>query len=140
MVLGCVGLFYGSDWFVEGAKDLALNLGVSERVIGITVLALGTSLPELVTASIAAFRNQTDLALGNLMGSNIFNILSILGITSIITEIEVSDVILKTDMVWMLGVTLLVLPMMVHKREVGRYEGMLLLLIYGYYTFQVLSS
>jgi cation:H+ antiporter len=140
MVLGCVGLFYGSDWFVEGAKDLALNLGVSERVIGITVLALGTSLPELVTASIAAFRNQTDLALGNLMGSNIFNILSILGITSIITEIEVSDVILKTDMVWMLGVTLLVLPMMVHKREVGRYEGMLLLLIYGYYTFEVLSS
>ncbi len=138
--VGCVGLFYGSDWFVEGAKGLALNLGVSERVIGITVLALGTSLPELVTASIASFRNQTDLALGNLMGSNIFNILSILGITSIIKEIEVSDVILRTDMVWMLGITLLILPMMVHKREVGRYEGVALLLIYGYYTFEVLSS
>ncbi|GJM28722.1 MAG: sodium:calcium antiporter [Cyclobacteriaceae bacterium] len=140
IILGCTGLFYGSDWFVEGAKGMALNLGVSERVIGITVLALGTSLPELVTASIASFRNQTDLALGNLMGSNIFNILSILGITSIIKEIEVSDVILKTDMVWMLGVTLLILPMMVHKRQVGRYEGAALLLIYGYYTFEVLSS
>lgn len=140
IIIGCVGLFYGSDWFVEGAKGLALNLGVSERVIGITVLALGTSLPELVTASIASFRNQTDLAVGNLMGSNIFNILSILGITSMIKQIEVSDVILRIDMIWMLGITLLILPMMMHKREVGRYEGLVLLLIYGYYTFEVLSS
>ena len=140
IVIGCVGLFYGSDWFVEGGKGLAQLLGVSERVIGITVLALGTSLPELVTASIASFKNQTDLALGNLMGSNIFNILSILGITSIIKEIEVSDIILNTDMFWMLGITLLILPMMVHKREVGRYEGLVLLLVYGYYTFKVLSS
>ena len=140
IVLGCIGLFYGSDWFVEGGKGLALQLGVSERVIGITVLALGTSLPELVTASIASFKNQTDLALGNLMGSNIFNILSILGITSLIKEIEVSDIILNTDMFWMLGITLLILPMMVHKREVGRYEGFSLLMIYGYYTFKVLSS
>lgn len=140
ILLGCVGLFYGSDWFVEGAKGLALLLGVEERVIGITVLALGTSLPELVTAAIASFKNQTDLALGNLMGSNIFNILSILGITSIIKQIEVSDVILNTDMIWMLGITLLILPMMVHKREVGRYEGFVLLLIYSYYTFKVLST
>ena len=140
IILGCVGLFYGSDWFVEGAKGLAEQLGVQERVIGITVLALGTSLPELVTAAIASFKNQTDLALGNLMGSNIFNILSILGITSIIKEIVVSDIILNTDMVWMLGITLLILPMMVHKREVGRYEGVVLLLIYGYYTFKVLST
>lgn len=140
IVIGCVGLFYGSDWFVEGGKGLAQLLGVSERVIGITVFALGTSLPELVTASIASFKNQTDLALGNLMGSNIFNILSILGITSIIKEIEVSDIILNTDMFWMLGITLLILPMMVHKREVGRYEGFVLLLIYGYYTFKVLGT
>jgi len=140
IAIGCVGLFYGSDWFVEGGKGLAQLLGVSERVIGITVLALGTSLPELVTASIASFKNQTDLALGNLMGSNIFNILSILGITSIIKEIEVSDIILNTDMFWMLGITLLILPMMVHKREVGRYEGFVLLLVYGYYTFKVLNT
>jgi cation:H+ antiporter len=140
IILGCVGLFYGSDWFVQGGKGLAQALGVSERVIGITVLALGTSLPELVTASIASFKNQTDLAIGNLMGSNIFNILSILGITSIIKEIEVSDIILNTDMFWMLGITLLILPMMIHKREVGRYEGFSLLFVYGYYTYNVLSS
>lgn len=140
IVLGCIGLFYGAEWFVNGAKNLAQTLGVEERVIGITVLALGTSLPELVTAAIASFKNQTDLALGNLMGSNIFNILSILGITSIVKEIVVSDVILNTDMVWMLGITLLILPMMVHKREIGRYEGFVLLLVYGYYTFKVLST
>ena len=140
IVLGGFGLFYGSEWFLEGAKGLALFFGVSERVIGITVLALGTSLPELVTASIASFKNQTDLAIGNLMGSNIFNILSILGITSIIKEIEVSDVILNIDMIWMLSITLVILPMMVHKRQVGRWEGLVLLLIYSYYTFTVLSS
>ncbi len=140
IVLGGIGLFYGSEWFLEGAKGLASYFGVSERVIGITVLALGTSLPELVTASIASFKNQTDLAIGNLMGSNIFNILSILGITSLITDIEVSDVILNIDMIWMLGITLIILPMMVHKRQVGRIEGSVLLLIYGYYTYTVLSS
>ena len=74
------------------------------------------------------------------MGSNIFNILSILGITSIIKEIEVSDVILNIDMIWMLSITLVILPMMVHKRQVGRWEGLVLLLIYSYYTFTVLSS
>jgi cation:H+ antiporter len=139
IVLGCLGLFFGSDWFVKGGKDLAIHFEVSERVIGITVFALGTSLPELVTASIASFKNQTDLALGNLMGSNIFNVLSILGITSIIKEIEVSDIFLNTDMIWMLGITLLILPMMIHKRQVGRKEGFVLLLIYGYYTFKVLN-
>ncbi|MGI9542210.1 MAG: calcium/sodium antiporter [Cyclobacteriaceae bacterium] len=138
--IGCLGLFFGSDWFVEGAKQLAIHFGVSERVVGITVLALGTSLPELVTASIASFKNQTDLAVGNLMGSNIFNILSILGITSLIKEIEVNDIILNIDMLWMLGITLLILPMMMHKKEVGRYEGLVLLLIYGYYTYKVLSN
>ncbi len=140
ILLGGLGLYYGSDWFVEGAKALALYFGVSERVIGITVLALGTSLPELVTASIASLKNQTDLAIGNLMGSNIFNILSILGITSLIKEIQVSDVILDIDMIWMLGITLLILPMMVYKREVGRLEGLVLLLIYAYYTYMVLSG
>lgn len=138
--IGGLGLFFGSDWFVEGAKQLAIHFGVSERVVGITVLALGTSLPELVTASIASFKNQTDLAVGNLMGSNIFNILSILGITSLIKEIEVNDIILNIDMLWMLGITLLILPMMMHKKEVGRYEGLVLLLIYAYYTYKVLSN
>lgn len=136
---GCAGLYFGADWFVGGAKDLASFLGVSERVIGITVLALGTSLPELVTAIVASIKKETDLALGNLMGSNIFNILSILGITSLIKNIHVSEEIIQHDMVAMLGVTLIILPMMLYKRLMTRVSGIILLTIYVYYTYTVIS-
>jgi len=137
IAIGSIGLFLGAELFVSSAQDLARNLGIEERIIGITVVALGTSLPELVTATVASFKKETDLALGNLMGSNIFNILSILGITSIIKEIEVSDVILNTDIIWMLGITLIILPMMLSKRQIGRVEGVILLFIYIYYTYTV---
>ena len=137
IAIGSIGLFFGAELFVGSAQDLARNLGIEERIIGITVVALGTSLPELVTATVASFKKETDLALGNLMGSNIFNILSILGITSIIKEIEVSDVILNTDIIWMLGITLIILPMMLSKRQIGRVEGAILLFIYIYYTYTV---
>ena len=139
LLIGSVGLYYGSEWFVGGAQDLARELGVGERVIGITVLALGTSLPELVTAIVAALKKETDLALGNLMGSNIFNILSILGITSMITEIQVSPEIVAHDMIPMLIITLLVLPMMITGRKIGRFEGGILLVIYLFYTYTVVS-
>jgi len=137
ITLGSAGLYLGAEWFVGGAQDLATLMGIEERIIGITVLALGTSLPELVTSSVAAFKKETDLALGNLMGSNIFNILSILGITSIITEIRVNDVILNTDIIWMLGITLIVLPLMLTRRQIGRVDGIILLMIYIYYTYTV---
>jgi cation:H+ antiporter len=136
---GCVGLYFGADWFVGGAKEMASFLGVSERVIGITVLALGTSLPELVTAIVASIKKETDLALGNLMGSNIFNILSILGITSLIQDIHVSPVIIHHDMTVMLGVTLLILPLMFYKRTMGRFAGVVLVLTYFIYTYTVIS-
>ncbi len=139
IVLGTVGLALGSDWFVDGAKELALAFGVSERIVGITVLALGTSLPELVTALVAAFKKETDIALGNLMGSNIFNILSILGITSLIASIRVNDIIIHSDMIWMLLVTFLVLPMMLYRRTIKRIEGLILFSIYLYYIYSVVS-
>ena len=139
ILIGCAGLYYGSEWFVDGAKDLAFTLGVSDRVIGITVLALGTSLPELVTAIVAASKGETDLAVGNLMGSNIFNILSILGITSIITEINVGEEIISYDLLAMMLITLLLLPLMLWKRLLGRVAGTLLLLFYVYYTYTVIS-
>ena len=138
IALGGVGLYFGSDWFVNSAKDLAMYLGVSERIVGITVVALGTSLPELVTSIVAAFKKETDLALGNLMGSNIFNILSILGITSLIEEIQVSSVILNSDMIWMLAITLILFPFMAFNKKVDRYEGLILLAIYLYYTLNVI--
>ena len=102
------------------------------------VVALGTSLPELVTAIVASFKKETDLALGNLLGSNIFNVLSILGITSIVTDIHVSDLIQQVDMLWMLGITMLILPLMLFKRKLARTEGVILLLIYVYYTYSVI--
>ena len=139
LVIGTVGLAIGSNWFVMGAKTLAIALGVSERVVGITIVALGTSLPELVTAVVAAFRKETDIALGNLVGSNIFNILSILGITSIIQEIRINDVIIRSDMIWMLLVTFVVFPMMLSRRKIDKLEGFILLAIYVYYIYSVVD-
>ncbi len=137
MIIGGVGLYYGSDWFVNSAKELAISLGVEERVVGLTVVAFGTSLPELVTAVIASYRGHSDLALGNLMGSNIFNIFSILGITSIITTIPINEKILNQDIIWMMLVTLMILPLMVMRREVGRADGLVLLIVYGIYVYTV---
>ena len=138
IIIGSVGLYFGAKWFVIGAKELALFLEVSQRVIGITVVALGTSLPELVTSMVASFKKETDLALGNLLGSNIFNVLSILGITSIVKEIHVSDIIHQVDMLWMLGITLLILPLMLFQRKLARTEGVILLLVYVYYIYSVI--
>lgn len=137
IIIGCIGLYFGSEWFVNSAKELALGIGVEERVVGLTIVALGTSLPELVTAAIASSKGQTDLALGNLMGSNIFNILSILGITSIIREINVHVEILNKDIIWMLLVTLMILPLMIMRREVGRVDGFILLIVYAVYIYTV---
>ncbi|BDD10741.1 sodium:calcium antiporter [Fulvitalea axinellae] len=138
MVLGAIGLYFGSEWFVGSAKTLAVGLGVSERVIGVTIVALGTSLPELVTSVISAFRKQTDLALGNLLGSNIFNNLAILGATAMVKPIGVGPEILRVDMVWMLLFSLAVLPMMVSRKSVSKVEGVILLGSYGVYTYFVL--
>ena len=138
IIIGSVGLYFGAKWFVIGAKELALFLEVSQRVIGITIVALGTSLPELVTSMVASFKKETDLALGNLFGSNIFNVLSILGITSIVKEIHVSEIIHQVDMLWMLGITLLILPLMLFQRKLARTEGVILLLVYVYYTYSVI--
>jgi len=140
LVLGCLGLYYGSDWFVGGAKDVFKDLGVADRVIGILVLALGTSLPELVTSIMAAIKKNTDLAIGNLIGSNIFNILSILGITSLIQSIEISQYMKDYDLIWMLGITFLLLPLMLINRRLGKVQGGILLTIYAYYTYTLIAA
>jgi cation:H+ antiporter len=137
ILIGCVGLYFGSEWFVNSAKDLALSLGVEERVVGLTIVALGTSLPELTTAAVASYKGQTDLAIGNLMGSNIFNILSILGITSLIHEIPVHVDIVNKDIIWMLLVTLVILPLMITRRRVGRMDGIILISVYVIYIYTV---
>ncbi len=137
VILGCFGLYSGSEWFLIAVKDIFHSLGVSERITGIFVLAVGTSLPELVTSIISALKNDTDLALGNLMGSNIFNVLSILGITSIIREIRVSEIIKNHDIIWMLAITLALFPLMLAGKKLGKIHGSILLAIYIFYIYSI---
>ncbi|WP_323758543.1 calcium/sodium antiporter [Roseivirga sp.] len=137
--LGIVCLYFGADWFIGGAEEIAVDFGVSQRVIGLTVLALGTSLPELFTSVIAARKGETDLALGNLLGSNIFNVLSIIGITSIIKPLSVNMDILHTDFPWMIGITLLILPLMIFRKRLGTPSGIILIVSYLLYVFFLLK-
>ncbi|WP_421977266.1 calcium/sodium antiporter [Roseivirga seohaensis] len=137
--LGIVCLYFGADWFIGGAEEIAVDLGVSQRVIGLTVLALGTSLPELFTSVIAARKGETDLALGNLLGSNIFNVLSIIGITSIIKPLSVNMDMLHTDFPWMIGITILILPLMVFRKRLGTPSGIILIGSYLVYVFFLLK-
>lgn len=138
LVFGIIGLYFGSDMFVDNAVEISKIFGVSERIVGITVIAIGTSLPEMVTSIIAALKKETDIAIGNILGSNIMNILAIIGITSIISPIPVADIFLKQDFIWMLGITLLLFPLLRSKLRISRWEGMILLLVYGAYIYVIL--
>lgn len=140
LLLGGACLYFGSDWFIEGASEIAITLGISQRIIGLTVLAIGTSLPELFTSIIAARKGETDLALGNLLGSNIFNILSIIGITSMVYPLDVNQEIRNFDFWWMLGLTLGILPLMLFRKRLGTPSGILLLTFYAIYMYSLLKS
>ena len=134
LLAGCavasLGLFYGSEWFVDGARRIAINNGVSDHIIGLTVVAFGTSVPELVASGIAAYKCEPDLALGNLIGSNIFNIFLAAGISASIIPLPVDAQALDFDFWWMTGVALLVGGMIMHRGLIHRWKGALLLLIY----------
>lgn len=144
VVLSCAGLIAGSELLVYGAKNIALSLGVSDRVIAVTVVAIGTSLPELTTSIIAAIKKELDISVGNIIGSNIFNICMIIGVTSCITPLEAEPTILSFD-VWFLLASLLLLGITIFpikgKTEIVRIEGILLLLLYiGYYVAMGLTG
>lgn len=138
LILGIVGLYFGSEMLVENAVLVSKEYGVSERIIGVTIIAIGTSLPELITSIIAALSKRTDLALGNILGSNIMNILSIIGITALIKPIGVSKEFIKTDYIWMIGITILLFPLMRTKMRVSKFEGSILLLSYFGYLYFIL--
>ena len=135
MAVGIVGLVAGSHLLVEGARDIARSAGVSEEVIGVTLVALGTSLPELATSTVAAFRRQGDVAIGNILGSNLFNILGILGITAMVSHIPVPPQMLDFDLWVMLGAALLLFPFAFTRVPVGRVAGVAFLLAYGAYIY-----
>lgn len=139
LLIGAVALYFGSIWLVEGAVKLAETIGVSKAVIGITMIAIGTSVPELAASVIAALKQEKAISLGNLIGSNIFNIGSVLGITSIIKTIPVTEPqILTRDIFWMLAFSAILIPLMLlpKKFQISRYKGFFLVL--GYSIFLVI--
>lgn len=132
---GLVMLIYGSGWFVDGAIEAARFYGVSELVIGLTIVAAGTSLPEVFTSAIAAFRGERDIAVGNVVGSNIFNLLGVLGFTAFMSPggLSMSTSLLSFDVPLMVFVSLLCLPIFLTGKMINRGEGAFLLVLYvGY--------
>jgi len=138
MVLGLMGLPLGADLLVEGAVSIARHFGINETVIGLTLVAVGTSLPELATTVMAALRRQADVALGNVIGSNMFNLLAIIGITSFVGVIPVDEQFLRFDLWVMLGASLLLAPFVFLGWNITKQWGIVLTSLYAGYILIVL--
>lgn len=140
IIFGMVGLFFGGQWVVDGAIVAANHFGLSEAFIGLTVVAIGTSLPELVTSAVAAYKKNTDIAMANVIGSNIFNLLWVLGISAIIKPVEF-DPKLNIDVFILVGASCLILFSFVTskvKNQIGKLTGILFLILYvAYISFLV---
>lgn len=134
VVIGLCLLIGGAYILVEGAVAIARDFGISEAVIGLTIVAVGTSLPELATAVVAAYRKHSDVVIGNILGSNIFNIFAILGITAMFSPIPIGEQIARYDVWIMLAVTILLSVYMLMGRTIGRISGASMLLAYLGYT------
>ena len=142
LLIGSAGLYYGSEWLVEGAKQLAKTVGISDYAISVSVIAIGTSVPELAASVIAALKSEKAISLGNLIGSNIFNIASVLGLTSIIKPIAVNPntpEILSTNIFWMIGFAAILIPFILvpKKFQIGRLKGMVL---FGAYVLFIILA
>src|SRR6056297_363243 len=142
VLISTAGLIYGAEFLVRGASAIAIKMGVDERVISVSVIALGTSLPELATSVAAAARKEMDVFIGNIIGSNIFNILAILGLTSVITTIDINPMVLKFDIIWMLALALLLFVFLLplQKGIISRWKGMILLTIYVAYIYLAFTT
>lgn len=142
LVLGGIALWGGSDLLIRGAVGLAKNFGVSDRIIAVTVVSVGTSIPELAASVIAIMNKEKAISLGNLIGSNIFNLLAVLGITAIITPITVMDEgLLSNDIFWMLGISFLILPLVFIPKglRLGWRDGLILLGVYVIFIYFTIS-
>jgi cation:H+ antiporter len=143
IAIGLAVLFVGSQWLIDGAVMIAQQLGASELVIGLTLVAAGTSLPEVATSVIAAVRGERDIAVGNIIGSNIFNILAVLGITGMVSPggVAISPAVLSTDIPIMLAVAVVCFPIFFTGYTMTRGEGLLFLAYYALYiTYLVLDG
>ncbi len=137
LLASCVGLAIGADLLVDNVALIADEIGISKRVVSITMVAVGTSIPEVATSVIAAFKKETDISVGNIIGSNIMNILSVLGFTSLVSPVKVSTEIVGFDIPWMLGVSMLLLLLMLPaaRSRITRWEGSLMIIIYLLYIY-----
>lgn len=143
MILGGVALWGGSELLITGAVNLATFYNVSESVIGITIVSIGTSVPELAASIIAVIKKEKAISLGNLIGSNIFNILAVLGITAMIIPIKVKDSrLLEMDIYWMLGISIIVLPLVFIPKimKLGWKEGLFLLATYFIFFYNIIKN
>jgi len=144
LMLGFIGLYFGSEWFVEGAVGIADYLKVPKGVIGVTVVAFGTSAPELVVSCVAAYRRQSGISIGTLIGSNIFNIMAVIGLTSMVSSIDLNAAdasqFLNFDMYWVAGIAIALLPMLYFGAKFGRLKGAMLLTSYIVYISIIVSA
>jgi cation:H+ antiporter len=136
--IGSLGLSYGASLLVDGTIGVAAALGISDYIISVTVVAFGTSLPELITSAMAAFKRHADLSIGNLIGSNIFNILGILGITSLFADLPITNQVFTIDMWWVIGLSAILFPLMITGKKIGKWEGLALVLLYVVYVYFVI--
>ena len=138
-IVSCAGLAFGANLLVENAVTIAEGFGISQRVISITMVAVGTSIPELATSVIAALKKETDISVGNIIGSNIMNILSVLGLTGVIGNISVDHAISHFDIPWMLAITLILLFLMLPaaRSRITRWEGIFMIVIYLLYIYMI---
>jgi len=142
IMAGLVALFYGGQWVVDGAVKIANLFGISEFIISATIIAVGTSLPELVTSVVAAYKKNLDLAVGNIIGSNIFNILFVLGITAVIKPIA-TPALINIDILYLVGLSIVLFTFLFvgKRRELERWQGFSLLIIYiGYVVFLIIRG
>ena len=138
--LGAVGLYFGGQWVVDGAVGLAFQWGINDALIGLTIVAIGTSSPELVASAVAAYRNKTDIAVGNVVGSNIFNLLWVLGFTSSIVELPF-EVVSNTDLLVVIGSSAMIIFALVSSRKntVNRVHGIMFVAVYVAYLAYVVQ-
>lgn len=140
---GLVGLYFGAEWLLQGAVGLAKSANMSEEIIAVTIVAFGTSVPELVASGMAAIRHQTDISIGNLIGSNLFNICVVLGITSSVHPIDVATAapdIMTNHIFWMVGISAALFPLLLIGKKMGRWKGALLLLTYITYIVIIVGK
>ena len=140
IILSILSLYFGAEFLVGGAVDFAKQINISEAVISVTIIAIGTSIPELAASLVAIAKNEEGLSVGNLIGSNIFNIGSVLGITAIIKPILITDEILYRDIIWMLifAILIFILAIIPEKNKISKYKGTTLFLAYIYFVYVAL--